>query len=156
MPGKIEGKRSRGQQKVRHLASITDTLDVNLSKLWEMVEDREAWHAAVRGVTKSKTRLSKTATWKNNDRFIRVVYTGHFTSVRGLVKDIREVVISGGHRYYREEPEETRGQRHGWRHEREGQLRRNREPGGVMCRTTVPLLEPGLHGVKWRESRWAS
>ena len=58
MPGKIEGKRSRGQQKVRRLASITNTLDVNLSKLWEMVEDREDWHAAVRGVTKSRTRLS--------------------------------------------------------------------------------------------------
>ena len=51
--GKIEGKRRRKQQKMRRLDIITDSIDMNLSKLQETVEDREAWHAAVHGVTKS-------------------------------------------------------------------------------------------------------
>ena len=58
MLGKIEDKRRRGQQRMRFLDSITKSRDVNLSKLWKMVEDRGAWHAAVHGVTKSQTRLS--------------------------------------------------------------------------------------------------
>ena len=50
--GKTEGRRRRGWQKMRWLDSIRDLRDINLSKLWEIVEDREAWHAAVHGVTK--------------------------------------------------------------------------------------------------------
>ena len=62
MLGKIEGRRRRGHQRMRWLVGIMDAMNMNLSKLWEMVKDREAWHAAVHGVTKSWIQLSNRTT----------------------------------------------------------------------------------------------
>ena len=69
MLGKNEGRRRRGPQRMRWLDGITDSMDLHLSKLRGIMKDKEAWHAAVRGVTKSQTRLSNQITTKCEEHF---------------------------------------------------------------------------------------
>ena len=82
MLGKIEGKRRRGQQRTRWLDGVTDSMDKSLSKLQEMVKDREAWHAAVYGVAKSWTWLRKWTT----KRLHKVAYKFNAISIKILPK----------------------------------------------------------------------
>ena len=79
MLGKIEGERRRGQQRMRRLDGITDSMDTSLSKFQEMVKDREAWRAAVRGVTKHWTRLGDCT---NNINFPCIAYDSDFSYSR--------------------------------------------------------------------------
>ena len=150
MLGKIEGRRRRGQQRIRWLVRITDSMDMGLGGLWELVMDREAWRAAVHGVAKSRTWLSD---WTELNWTILLPEMIHNASLLHLNHHGQQTVSKSGkeyikdvycHRAYLTYIQSTSGETLGWmKHKLESRL-----PGEISVTSDMQMTPPLWQKVK--------